>query len=192
MEDSTFKHQFGSMQSLGDSLDEFDFACEKYSSCPSSSPKNSNPYLSYSTFENFQTGEVEKPAKQLKTEASSSSSCLISFGKSESNPITNDTQPFYGNINWNGNMNLESVVSREYSYPNQEYYSQTYGQGTRRLPLTRDPLQNQEHLLAERKRREKLNMLFISLSAIIPGLTKVLSLDYVSFNFFIFYLSPRR
>ena len=201
MEEPTFTHQYGPMQSPGDSLDEFDFesfSSENFLSYPSSCPKTSNPYLSNSTIENFQA-EVEKPAKQLKTTSgnffptgiktpeasSSSSSCLISFGNSDLNPIPDDALTFYGNLNWNvkpkdraasiGNMNLESLISQD-SYQNQDY-SQTYGQGTKRLGVTRNRIQNQEHVIAERKRREKLNLLFIALSAIVPGLTKVLSVD---------------
>ncbi|KAL6338941.1 hypothetical protein AAG906_024092 [Vitis piasezkii] len=196
MEEPTFTHQYGPMQSPGDSLDEFDFesfSSENFLSYPSSCPKTSYPYLSNSTIENFQAG-VEKPAKQLKTTSgnffptgiktseasSSSSSCLISFGNSDLNPIPDDALTFHGNLNWNGkpkdraasigNMNLESLISQD-SYQNQDY-SQTYGQGTKRLGLTRNRIQNQEHVIAERNRREKLNLLFIALSAIVPGLTK--------------------
>lgn len=39
----------------------------------------------------------------------------------------------------------------------------------------RSPLQAQDHVLAERKRRQKLTQHFISLSALIPGLKKVSS-----------------
>ncbi|KAJ9670369.1 hypothetical protein PVL29_026731 [Vitis rotundifolia] len=151
--------EYGPMQSRGDSLDEFDFesfSSENFFSYPSSCPKTSNPYWSNSTIENFQAG-VEKPATQLKT-----------------------NRTFYGNLNWNGkpkdraasigNMNLESLISQD-SYQNQDY-SQTYGQETKRLGLPRNPIQNQEHVIAERKRREKVNLLFIALSAIVPGLTK--------------------
>ena len=189
------------MESLGNSLDEFDFesfSSENFSSYPSdSSPKRSGstPHLSDSTIENFQTGGgEEKPAKQLKTAtgkfcpktpeaSSSSSSCLISFGNSDLNPIPDDTLTFYGDLNWNGkpkdkaaasnaNVKLEYLIPPQDSYQN-EYYSVTYGQGTKRLSSTRNSLQNQEHVIAERKRREKLNQQFIALSAIIPGLKKV-------------------
>lgn len=187
----------------GDSLDEFDFesfSSENFSPYPSSSPsrkRSSTPHLSDSTIENFQTGcgGEENPPKQLKTatgkfsptesktpEASSSSSSrLISFGNSDMKPIPDDTLTFYGNLNRNrnpkdkaasnGNVKLEYFIPQD-SYQN-EYHSVTYGQGTKRLSSTRNPVQNQEHVIAERRRREKLNQQFIALSAIIPGLKKV-------------------
>ncbi|KAH0865818.1 hypothetical protein HID58_083029 [Brassica napus] len=40
-------------------------------------------------------------------------------------------------------------------------------------PLTRSPSNAQEHILAERKRREKLTQRFVALSALIPGLKKM-------------------
>lgn len=42
----------------------------------------------------------------------------------------------------------------------------------------RSPVQAQDHVIAERKRREKLGDLFISLSKIVPGLKKV---NFISF-----------
>lgn len=191
MEDPTFIHQYSPMQSLGDSLDEFDFksfSSENFSSYPSTSPKSSNPHLFDSIIENFQTGGVERPRKQLKTASgkfcptgsktleasSSSSSYLISFGNSDLNPIPDDTLIWNGKPKdraaANGYMNLESLISQD-SYQKQDH-SPTYGQGTKSLSSTRNPSQNQEHVIAERKRREKLNLQFIALSAIIPGLKK--------------------
>ncbi|KAJ0233389.1 Transcription factor bHLH18 [Hirschfeldia incana] len=46
--------------------------------------------------------------------------------------------------------------------------------GTKRAQsLTRSPSNAQEHILAERKRREKLTQRFVALSALIPGLKKM-------------------
>lgn len=39
---------------------------------------------------------------------------------------------------------------------------------------TRNPIQAQDHVMAERKRREKLSQSFIALSAVLPGLKKVI------------------
>ena len=52
---------------------------------------------------------------------------------------------------------------------------------TSRPKRKRQPSQVQGHILAERKRRELLSQMFISLSAIIPGLKKV-------FFFFFYFL----
>ncbi|KAM0911121.1 hypothetical protein ACQ4PT_013711 [Festuca glaucescens] len=43
----------------------------------------------------------------------------------------------------------------------------------RAAPMTRPAAQNQDHILAERKRREKLSERFIALSKIVPGLKKM-------------------
>lgn len=40
-------------------------------------------------------------------------------------------------------------------------------------PIRRTPVQAQYHVEAERKRREKLTDLFVSLSKVVPGLKKV-------------------
>lgn len=45
--------------------------------------------------------------------------------------------------------------------------------GKRETTATRTPSQAQEHLMSERKRRDNLRQLFISLSKVVPGLRKV-------------------
>lgn len=47
-------------------------------------------------------------------------------------------------------------------------------QGIKRITPNTKLSQPQDHILAERKRREKLNQSFIALSALIPGLKKVI------------------
>ena len=48
------------------------------------------------------------------------------------------------------------------------------GSGTNKVPaMIRNPIQVQDHVLAERKRREKLAQRFISLSSLLPDLKKV-------------------
>lgn len=58
-------------------------------------------------------------------------------------------------------------------------FSDSYGfaeAGTRKVPTpTRNPIQVQDHVLAERKRREKLAQRFIALSSLLPDLKKVIN-----------------
>ncbi|KAK9285944.1 hypothetical protein L1049_025146 [Liquidambar formosana] len=65
-----------------------------------------------------------------------------------------------------------------YSFPqgfrDNENYSPNSGQETRRIGTrTRNPLHSIDHALAERKRREKVSLRFIALSALLPGLKKM-------------------
>lgn len=158
---------------------------------------------SYSTLSNetCHTSSFERPAKQLKTNSwnsgtystdeqavprscSSSSSQVLSFANSGS-PPTNDSQQFHGQFDcsmkpedrtvYNGKMNSQgTVISKDCSYDNQRYAPKA-NQGTKRVHATsnRTPSHAQDHIMAERKRREKLSQRFIALSAIVPGLKKV-------------------
>ena len=48
------------------------------------------------------------------------------------------------------------------------------GAGSKKVPsMIRNPIQVQDHVLAERKRREKLAQRFVSLSSLLPDLKKV-------------------
>ena len=194
------------MQSFGNPVDHGfnfqSFSSDSYSSYLSFSPKTT---LS-SAVENFQT-DIERTAKQLKTNSwesstsnhitpkasSSSSSQLLSFGNSNS-PLPTDVQNFHENLDCtvkpkdeaasHGNMNFASVISKS------SYGNQNHGHGTKRVgtPITRNPLNNHDHVIAERKRREKLTQRFIALSAIVPGLKKVLSVVEVYLLVFLFHL----
>ncbi|KAI6695019.1 hypothetical protein NL676_022729 [Syzygium grande] len=79
----------------------------------------------------------------------SSSSQLISFGGLDSFPT--ESQQFYG------------------AYEIQDCRKEAKRVGA----MSRPTIHTQEHLISERKRREKLRQSFIALSAIIPGLTKM-------------------
>ena len=199
MEDPTFIHQY-QMPPFDNSLDGFNFdsfSSESNSSYPSFSPETT-PNFCGSTIEYFQAaGVVGRPSKQLKTnswdsctaepitsrKSSSSSVQLISFGNSNLPPPT-DTLKFHGHqdkkakpkneASSDRNMKFASLIS-EGSYENQNY-SPKSGDRTKRVSsTTRNPLNNHDHVVAERKRREKLTQRFIALSALVPGLRKVLS-----------------
>ncbi|KAA8546633.1 hypothetical protein F0562_002628 [Nyssa sinensis] len=163
------------------------FSTENYFSYPSLNFKST-------PMEMPQNG-IKRPAKQLKTisgnscttegiltpmDFSSSSSNLIYFGNSDS-PAAH-SQQFYGNLNCagkpkdetvsHGNINFSSLTSQG-SYENL-YDASDFGKGTKRAhPATRASSQAQDHVMSERKRRERLAQRFIALSALIPNLKKL-------------------
>ncbi|KAK4378548.1 hypothetical protein RND71_000410 [Anisodus tanguticus] len=62
----------------------------------------------------------------------------------------------------------------QYSFANQNYMFKANCQGANKSGSTNGKLtQAQDHIIAERKRREKLSQRFIALSALIPGLKKM-------------------
>lgn len=109
---------------------------------------------------------AQRPSK-VKTNMSSTSSRLISFEQYSNN---NNMHQFY---NMGSNVvkletpnELENVMN--FSSINEELMRANMA-GT----MTRNPIQAQDHVMAEKRRREKLNQKFIALSSIIPGLKKV-------------------
>lgn len=127
----------------------------------------------------------ERPAKLLKasTCGSSSSSHLFSFSTSAS-MASNLQQQVYGNLQNPSATPKKESVSQEYNmtfgslssggvHPNNQNSSPKAGLGIKRAyPVSRTPSSAQDHILAERKRREKLSQRFIALSAIVPGLKR--------------------
>ncbi|KAI4315123.1 hypothetical protein L6164_027967 [Bauhinia variegata] len=131
-----------------------------------------------------------RPTKQLKTSnsswvagqlmppklpnaANSNNSRIISFGNntnvSSSLPHEFDNLPVdkrnpkieIGTELYNQNLDFSSLL---------EYDTPTTKPTT---TVTRNSAQTQDHVMAERKRREKLSQMFIALSAILPGLKKM-------------------
>ncbi|KAJ8765574.1 hypothetical protein K2173_014696 [Erythroxylum novogranatense] len=128
--------------------------------------------------------EVERPTKQLKTNSwsccttdqisskssPSSSSQIISFENSSSSPPTSQ---YFRDSNARTKTKIGTYEDVNYSslIPNG---STNYGQGTKRAAgaMSRTPVHALDHVMAERKRREKISQRFIALSAIVPGLKK--------------------
>ncbi|KAL5755194.1 hypothetical protein ACOSP7_023414 [Xanthoceras sorbifolium] len=170
---SSFFHQY-QMNPLYYSLDELNFQSL------SSERSGSNVGSSHI--------HMDRPAKQLKTDSwnscttehatpktsPSSSSQIISFGNLTSSPAIFPpaiSPPVYGQdyamkpkteAGSLENINLPSLISHG------SYQQQTQ----RAASTTRNILQAQDHVIAERKRREKLSQHFIALSALLPGLKK--------------------
>lgn len=134
----------------------------------------------------------ERPKKITKTNSwdsgitdqSSSSPTILSFGPSE--VATKVPAGFYGGVigvvkqpKEEVEMALPGMQGNVGSANNNKrgYDAMVAGEGVRKGAAHTGS--NQEHILAERKRREKLSQRFIALSKIVPGLKKV------CFNFLI-------
>lgn len=160
MEDPTFFHQYP-MDSFACPLDDFDLQCFNYESTPDFFPAES----------------PVRPTKKLKITSYAPnpdlpSSRLISF-EHFSAPSSISSQQFH---NLDSNIkpkieNIEALISYEdklfSNHDNRANHQQVA------VTTTRNPIQAQEHVIAERKRREKLSQNFIALSAIVPGLKKM-------------------
>ncbi|KAJ9170489.1 hypothetical protein P3X46_018594 [Hevea brasiliensis] len=186
MEDPAFNHQY-QMNLLDYPIDDLDFQFSPKSY--STNDQIFNPQL----VQNFSCAPIEtsqRPRKHQKTYSwnsctteqitskppPSSSSHIISFQNSNSSAAT--SHQLYGldpttvkpktEVGSNGNINYTSSLFCQGSF-------EEYGQGTNKKagPLSRSPLHAQDHVIAERKRREKLSQRFIALSAVVPGLKKM-------------------
>ncbi|KAE8735897.1 WD repeat-containing protein 5-like [Hibiscus syriacus] len=107
-----------------------------------------------------------KPAKHLKTthhvqlKPSTPTSQFLSFDNSFNNPKDETVS--------SGNMKFSPLVNTSYAPKS----NSNHGMKTTHS-MTRTPSLAQDHIMAERKRREKLSQRFIALSAIVPGLKKM-------------------
>ncbi|WOK92266.1 transcription factor bHLH18-like [Canna indica] len=143
------------------------FSSESYNSFPADQPPASN----------------ERPKKTLK--ASSWSSCatgqksalvpnasspsILSFGNPDS---PNDQKTIYGSLV--GVVKPKKEMDPVVHQGSKRSYDTMAEQGTKGSnTVTRSTYHNKEHIIAERKRREKLSQRFIALSAIVPGLKKM-------------------
>jgi len=70
------------------------------------------------------------------------------------------------------NSNLAEMLISQGTLGNQNYHFKA-SQEAKKIETRPKLSQPQDHIIAERKRREKLNQRFIALSALVPGLKKV-------------------
>ncbi|KAK4380850.1 Transcription factor [Sesamum angolense] len=139
-----------------------------------------------------QAGE-NKPLKQLKTTTAAWNSCkpenmstspppssTVNLVNSGFNNISTITSPVVGMVKpkeetWSSSSTItfpsESIVSQA-SFGNQNCVLKPC-QGAKRISTATRLAQAQDHILAERKRREKLSQRFIALSTLVPGLKKM-------------------
>ncbi|XP_054809795.1 transcription factor bHLH19-like [Prosopis cineraria] len=107
------------------------------------------------------------PSKKVKVINKSGDPRLISFEHSNNTHQLCDLAPNVKLESLSENvLNLASLRSCQGAY----YEGINFAKGEKQ---TRNPLQAQDHVMAERRRREKLNQKFITLSSIIPGLKKM-------------------
>jgi len=185
MEYPTFVDQY-QMDSFACSLDDFDF--ESFSGSPESTPNcfpAQSPDHSFTpprptkrlnnTFSTFKTCSTDSISHSV---SASPSSQLISFGHFNPSPRASQqfrnfhVKPKSENPS-SENMDFTDFVSQG-SYQDKSFFISD--NRTNQVGITaRNPIQAQEHVIAERKRREKLSQRFIALSAVLPGLKKVLS-----------------
>jgi hypothetical protein len=166
MEDSTFPNGYG--------MEQFDFLFEDFdidqsiSSESDNTPKQQNNFSSSPPIETSDCREISRPAKQLKTNSwnssstTSSNSMIISFDSKVVKPKHESDE----------NMIFQSSFANR---NNNQYCTATNNDGQqtkKRVATSRTPLHALDHVIAERKRREKLSQRFIALSAVIPGLKK--------------------
>ncbi|XP_028798047.1 transcription factor bHLH19-like [Neltuma alba] len=163
MEDTTMLEQLP--VDYFDGLDFQSLVSDSYSSYESpNSEKTQNP-------QSIIAPPVPRPSKlQVKTNKSDNASRLISFEHSNMHQCSNQSS----NVKLE-TMNEENVLNFSSLSCQGSYYENINDQKLRNTAgtVTRNPLQAQDHVLSERRRREKLNQKFIALSSIIPGLKKM-------------------
>ncbi|KAF5454308.1 hypothetical protein F2P56_023984 [Juglans regia] len=174
------------------------FSSESYSSYPAFSTKNTitttTTTLSNSSIETSRNVSFERPAKQTKIDSTwnvsgitqnespkpSSSPHILSFGNPNSLP--DNPKQFCRNLDSSLKPKHEVVTPVNMHVPmisrgsiENQNHAPKASQGNKRAgSVTRSTHSNaQDHIMAERKRREKLSQRFIALSAIVPGLKKM-------------------
>ncbi|KAL3526937.1 hypothetical protein ACH5RR_011593 [Cinchona calisaya] len=131
----------------------------------------------------YQATNIPKPSQK-----SSNSPKIISFGNENFNSPACISQQNYGKPKHivktelsdemkpplrSNSINFSTKISPKNSFEEQQCGGPEYGDVPFKKGSYRSPLQAQDHVLAERKRREKLSQKFIALSAIVPGLKKL-------------------
>ncbi|KAK4712039.1 hypothetical protein R3W88_006552 [Solanum pinnatisectum] len=169
-------------------FDDFPFNNDLFTSC---------------TFDNVQASQIfeEKPAFCSSTKAiyqnnttfsspspsppPSSSPSVISFSNSNSPSATPTAQNYFKNlikseVPSGTTINFSSSnTSPDSDYDDSKQLFQAMGFGAddisqkKKMNYSRTPLQAQDHVLAERKRRERLTQYFVTLSTLIPNLKKL-------------------
>lgn len=168
MEDLTFFHQYP--------IDSLAYPFDNFHSLYESDSSNDNNYFNYDkTTPNcfpLENLDLPRPTKKIKT----SNSCSYSSPQLISFEPLNAPQQFY-NLDYS---DLKPKIEKITGLVSQGSYEEKIlsNYDNRANQTMRNSTQAQEHVMAERKRREKLTRSFIALSALVPGLKKVLINSY--------------
>ncbi|CAN8283936.1 unnamed protein product [Cochlearia groenlandica] len=121
--------------------------------------------------------ETKLPSKILKTTYISPNIHLFSSSSSSTPPLQN-LQPssiilsFENSGSKSMNQSSSNLIFSTKEEEDESLKMMMTPRGTKRTSFTRSQSNPQDHILAERKRREKLTQRFVALSALIPGLKK--------------------
>ncbi|XP_061371591.1 transcription factor bHLH18-like [Gastrolobium bilobum] len=120
----------------------------------------------------------ERPSKTLKV-ATSNSANTEYLPQTKESSLSSYVLSF-NNVNPAPIMNIDSslkpkgkVVNHGKSFPSKKEPRRNIQEVKKTGSLARSPHQSQDHIIAERRRREKISQQFIALSALIPGLKKM-------------------
>lgn len=120
-----------------------------------------NPYNIEHMEEKEEEEDIKTLAKQQKIMTNNSSSCH------EPKPFPSISSQFISFEKLNSSLE----ISQQHCYGDDLDYTMAYNQGAK-SSSNRGPLEAKEHVIAERNRREKINQLYIALSALLPNLKK--------------------
>ncbi|GAB4847169.1 hypothetical protein Ancab_026180 [Ancistrocladus abbreviatus] len=165
---------------------------DRYSSLTSTAAKTTTNIITFKPNPIPHPVRFERATKLPKTNSWCSSTSttssptphILSFANP--NASSPDSHNFYGSFSSinvkpkdevvvsHGNIDLPTSLITRGSYDSQEYQLKaSQGSNKRVTTMDRSPLVAQDHIIAERKRREKLSQRFIALSALVPGLKKM-------------------
>ncbi|KAL5064143.1 hypothetical protein RYX36_025880 [Vicia faba] len=146
--------------SLFQAIDSFVFDFDDiphFNSFSAPTPESTNSSHSNKRFHSESTQNNSFPVESPDQSVASSSSKIISFDNIDAKVKKPKTESGYGE-----NLNFGS-----------EYDKQENKAATMTTITNRNPIQARDHVIAERKRRQKLNQKLITLSSILPGLKKM-------------------
>ncbi|XP_052203947.1 transcription factor bHLH18-like [Diospyros lotus] len=189
MEDPTF-FDHCQLESLDDSMNDFaSFSAETCTNYPTSFG-HKTPAIPIHEIDTM------KPAKMMKTSHwssacqaekmapkasnSSSSSSLISFGNSPPPQPLNGPQPLFGGLSAASKSKDENMMAQRnmnfssYAISASSNKAVDFGEDAKKAgSAPRTKLQAKDHVMAERKRRQRLSQRIIALSALLPCLEKL-------------------